>query len=480
MSGRRRILLVGAGYTARLVAEEFVRHQRGEELLAALDDDPSLQGRHVGPVVVAGPVSMLETVARSYAVDEVVVAIPSLPGPRLRDVTIAARRLGLPVRTMPGIVELLGRPITPRQLRPVELGDLLRRTEVRCDDPPPAYLHGQRVLITGGGGSIGRELARQVCRAAPERLVILGHGENSIHAAHAELVTDDAGTPVVPVIADVTDRRTLARAFAEHAPTVVFHAAAHKHVPLMEQFPGEAVRNNVVGTRHVLACAEAHGVSRLLFVSTDKAVAPASVMGATKRVCEWMVRDAAARTGHRYVAVRFGNVLGSRGSVVPVLETQIRRGGPVTLTHPAMSRYFMTIPEAVYLVLQAGGVDDGGGLYVLDMGTPVRLVDLAADLIQLAGAGEVPIVFTGLRPGEKLTEALWEPDSVVEPTGRGDLLRVTEAAPAPGGADLGRVVHGLVAASRRGDAEAIHQRLGEAIPTFASSRLASPAGVTRA
>ncbi len=473
----RRILLVGAGYTARLVADELVRHARGQDLVAVLDDDPALVGRQLGPASVVGPLAALDEVVRSHAVDEVVVAIPSLPGARLRELVVACRRLGLPVRTMPGIVELLGQAITPRQLRPVEVADLLRRAEVRCDEPPPPYLRGQRVLITGAGGSIGRELARQVCRAQPERLVLLGHGENSIHGAHIELAADPAAPSLVPVIADVTDRPSLSRVFAAHEPTVVFHAAAHKHVPLMELQPAEAVRNNVVGTRNVVRCAEAAGVARLLFVSTDKAVAPASVMGATKRVGEWLVADAASRTGRPWTSVRFGNVLGSRGSVVPLLEQQIARGGPVTLTHPDVTRFFMTISEAVYLILQAGGLDACGQLYVLDMGTPVRIVDLAADLVQLSGREptSVPIVYTGLRQGEKLAEALWEPGSRVAAAGRRDVLRVEEAPGAPAGEALALLVHRLAVAARRGDAAAIHRTLQAAMPTFLSSLQAAPA-----
>jgi FlaA1/EpsC-like NDP-sugar epimerase len=467
----RRLLLIGAGYTGRLVAEALERSARDQHLVAALDDDPARLGTSVGQVRVAGPVAMLGQLARAHRVDEVIVAIPSLPGARLREIAAACRALGLPVRTMPSIVELLGQPITPRQLRPVELADLLRRTEACCDEPPPPYLRGQRVLITGAGGSIGSELARQVARAAPESLVLLGHGENSVHAVHAELALEAATPTLVPIVADITDRRALARVFAEQHPSIVFHAAAHKHVPLMEAHPAEAVRNNVIGTRHLVRCAEAAGVERLLFISTDKAVAPASIMGATKRVCEWIVRDAACRTGRPYAAVRFGNVLGSRGSVVPVIERQIARGGPITLTHPEVSRFFMTIPEAVYLVLQAGGLGEGGSLFVLDMGAPVRIVDLAADVISLSGLAPdaIPVQFTGLRPGEKLSEALWEDGSEVAPTGRGDVLRVRETAPVPGGDALDTLVRRLARAAIRGDANGIRLLLQEAMPSYTPS-----------
>ena len=476
MSGRpsRRLLLVGAGYTARIVADAFVRQARGEELVAALDDDPARLGEAIGPARVVGTMEALASVAAAERIDEVIIAIPSLPGPRLREIALTCRGLGLPVRTMPSITELLGQPITPRQLRPVELADLLRRSEVRCDDVPPAWLRGQRVLLTGAGGSIGRELARQVCRADPAHLVLLGHGENSIHAAHMDLSAEPGAPALTPTIADIRDRRALARVFDVHRPTVVVHAAAHKHVPLMEAHPSEAVLNNVIGTAHVVDCAEASGVDRLLFVSTDKAVAPASVMGATKRVGEWIVGDAARRTRRHFVSVRFGNVLGSRGSVVPVLEQQIARGGPLTLTHPETTRFFMTIPEAAYLVLQAAGLEEGGGLYALDMGRPVRIVDLANDLLALAGVppGTMPVMFTGLRPGEKLQEALWEPGSVTSATGRGDILRIEEGSAPLQGERLARLLSALRRAALRGDGLEVHRQLAGAIPSFVSSRLA--------
>jgi FlaA1/EpsC-like NDP-sugar epimerase len=477
----RRLLLVGAGYTARIVAAELVRAARGEELVGVLDDDPARLGEQLGPTRVVGPLASLETVATALDVDEVVIAIPSLSGARLGEIALTCRALGLSVRTMPGIIELLGQPLTPRQLRPVELGDLLRRTEVRCDDPPPAWLGGTSVLITGAGGSIGRELARQVCRAAPAEVVLLGHGENSIHAAHTQLSADPTAPRLTPVIADIRDRRALARVFAAHRPSVVFHAAAHKHVPLMEAHAAEATFNNVIGTAHVVRCAEESGVARVLLVSTDKAVAPASVMGATKRVCEWIVRDAALRTGRRYISVRFGNVLGSRGSVVPLLEQQIAAGGPITLTHPDTTRFFMTIPEAVYLVLQAAGLDDGGDIYALDMGAPVRIVDLASQLMALSGLapGALRVVYTGLRPGEKLAEALWEEGSDVQPAGSGDLFRIAERAVPPSGEALAAIVRRLRRAAVRGDARGLHDQLRRAIPSFVSS-LAGAAPVTTA
>lgn len=478
--GPRRILLVGAGYTGRIVAQELARAGDGR-LVGILDDDLRMLGQQFGTSVVLGPIASLANVAAAHEADEAIIAIPSLSGPRLREIAIACREIGLPVRTMPSIVELLGQPITPRQLRPVELGDLLRRTEVRCDDPPPAWLRDQVVLITGAGGSIGRELARQVCRAVPAHLVLLGHGENSIHGVHTELAADPGAPRLTPAITDIRDRRSLARVFAAHRPTVVFHAAAHKHVPLMEAHAPEAAANNVLGTAAVVDCAEATDVQRLLLVSTDKAVAPASVMGATKRVAEWIVRDAATRTGRRYVSVRFGNVLGSRGSVVPLLEQQIARGGPITLTHADTTRFFMTIPEAVYLVLQAGGLEDEGGLYALDMGEPVRIVDLASDLLALSGLppGALPIVFIGLRPGEKITEALWEPGSRVTPTGRGDILRIEDGTMPPLGPALRALVRRIGRAARDGDAPALHHLLAEVLPSFTSS-LASGQAVTTA
>jgi FlaA1/EpsC-like NDP-sugar epimerase len=327
------------------------------------------------------------------------------------------------------------------------------------------------VLVTGAGGSIGSELCRQVARARPREIVLLGHGENSVFEIHTRLHELPNAPKLVPVIADIRDPRRLEDVFRRHRPTVVFHAAAHKHVPLMEADPEEAITNNVLGTRMMIDASVAAGVDRFVLVSTDKAVAPASVMGASKRVAELIVRDAARVHRTRFLAVRFGNVLGSRGSVVPFFNQQIAAGGPVTVTHPDVQRFFMTIPEAVYLLLKAGGMASGGELFVLNMGEPVKIVELAHDLIRLSGftPDEIPVVYTGLRPGEKLEEQLWEPGCQVEAVGDSDVLRVREPeAPIRSGV-LAQSVAELERAAATGDRLGIHRLLSDLIPTFVSS-----------
>jgi FlaA1/EpsC-like NDP-sugar epimerase len=311
----------------------------------------------------------------------------------------------------------------------VEITYLLRRAHLAQADRVGAaeYVRGATVLITGAGGSIGRELARQVAYAAPHRLLLLGHGENSIFDTENIIRQDFPGASVRSIIADIRDEGRIESVFAEYAPQVVFHAAAHKHLPLMEENPIEAVSNNIVGTYIVASAALRHRTQRFVLISTDKAVSPTSIMGATKRVAEMVVRRVAANASTAFVVVRFGNVLGSRGSVVPIFKAQIEAGGPITLTHPDVRRFFMTIPEAVNLVLRAGGFEGGSASYVLDMGTPVLIRDLAEDLIRLSGysVDEIPIVFIGLRPGEKLEELLWEEPGRVEPTPQAGILKVS-------------------------------------------------------
>jgi FlaA1/EpsC-like NDP-sugar epimerase len=330
---------------------------------------------------------------------------------------------------MPGIYELIDGRVNVSRLREVQITDLLRRAPVQIQDElVSAALAGRRILVTGAGGSIGREISRQVARWGPSHVILLGHGENSIFEALLELRSDFPSVPFQPVIADVRDPARLRAVFAEHQPQVIFHTAAHKHVPLMEINVEEAVSNNVFGTQNTVNVAVEAGAERLVLISTDKAVRPANVYGATKRMAEMIVLNTARSSGRAFTVVRFGNVLGSRGSIIPLFRQQIARGGPVLITHPDMRRYFMTIPEAVHLVLQAASMGQGGEAFLLDMGEQVRVLDLAEDLIRLSGlepGRDIEIAFTGIRPGEKLSEELWEQDKIYEKTGHPAIFRST-------------------------------------------------------
>jgi FlaA1/EpsC-like NDP-sugar epimerase len=463
----RQVLIVGAGPAGGLVVREFQKNPHlGMVPAAFVDDDPAKLGKRVYGLPVVGDVASLDAVIESRPIDEVIIAMPNATGTVLRNIAERCQKLGLVSRTVPGVFELLDGKISVSRLREVEIADLLRRPVVAGGAGITEYLTGRRVLVTGAGGSIGLELCRQVAYAKPSLLVLLGHGENSIYEARAQLATHFPGVRTDAVIADIRDVQRLNAVFERATPDVVFHAAAHKHVPLMEENPEEAVSNNVLGTRNVIDAAARHHTQRLVLVSTDKAVSPTSIMGASKRVAEELVRAAAERTRRPFVVVRFGNVLGSRGSVVPLFKQQIERGGPITITHPGMKRFFMTIPEAVALVLQAGGLGAGGELFVLNMGAPVRILDLATDLIKLSGLSEsdVPIVFTGLRAGEKLEEALWEAGADVLPTDNPDVLQVRESARA---SSLDALVAELEAAARGGDRRRIELLFATYLPTFA-------------
>ena len=427
----RNVLIVGAGDAGSMVAREMQRNQQlGLQPVGFLDDDRVKAHKQIYGLPVLGQISALAAVVASRRVDEVVIALPTAGGRTVRSVVQRCQAVGIPSRVMPGIYELLDGQVSVSRLRSVDIADLLRRPKIHSQLGGSDYLRSASVVVTGAGGSIGSELCRQVAHAGPEKLLIIGHGENSIFEIAGELRARFPSVAVQAVIADVRDRERVMRILGSAKPDVVFHAAAHKHVPLMEDNASEAVTNNIVGTRNVVDAAAAVGVQRLVMVSTDKAAAPRNMMGASKRVAEFIVQRAACRLARPYVVVRFGNVLGSRGSVVPIFKAQIERGGPVTVTHPEVRRYFMTIPEAVHLILQAGGIGQGGELFVLDMGEPVLLREMAADMIRLSGMdeSEVPIVFTGLRPGEKLDEVLWEEGAVVEPTARGDVRRVRESS----------------------------------------------------
>jgi len=433
----RRVLVAGAGAAGgALVRELRGNPQLGLRPVGFIDDDPAKHRKEMGGVPVLGGTAQLAELQQENAFDELIIAMPSAPGSVIRAVMREARSAGLPARTVPGLFEILSGRVGVSSLRPVQIEDLLRREPVRTDlDQVKALVEKETVLVTGAGGSIGSELCRQVARLGPARLVLLGHGENSIFSIHRELEERFSGLRVVPVIADVRDQPRIQAVMARHRPSVVFHAAAHKHVPLMEWNVVESVTNNVVGTRNVVEAALAAGTSHMVLISTDKAVLPTNVMGATKRVAEQLVQEAAQRSGRHFIAVRFGNVLGSRGSVVPNFLRQIEAGGPITVTHPEMRRYFMTIPESVQLVLQAAVLGRGGEVFVLDMGEPVKIVDLARDLIRLSGLEvdrDIEIKFTGVRPGEKLYEELFFGAEVAVATNHPKVLCSRQADVTPG------------------------------------------------
>jgi len=409
---RKRVLIVGAGDAGALILRELHANPGlGLDPVAFLDDDKSKKGLRIHNVPVLGDVHALPAVVQAQKIEVVIIAMPTAPGRVVRKVAELCRKVGVPVKTIPGLYEILGGSVKVSAIREVELEDLLRREPVKIDlKQVGQYLNGARVLVTGAGGSIGSELCRQVARFKPERLILFELAENNLYQIHRELIAHFPLLAVVPIVGDVRDPSKVDLVFAQQQPVVVFHAAAHKHVPLMESNVDEVVANNVLGTRNVLDASIRHHVNRFVLISTDKAVNPQSVMGASKRVAELMVQDAARRNKSVFVTVRFGNVLGSSGSVVPLFKEQIAAGGPVTVTHPEMRRYFMTIPEAVTLIVQAAALGVGGEIFVLDMGEPVKISDLATDLIHLSGfepGEEIEIVYTGLRPGEKLREELF-------------------------------------------------------------------------
>jgi FlaA1/EpsC-like NDP-sugar epimerase len=403
-------LLVGAGRSGLMIAKELERRpELGIRAVGFIDDDRQTHGTLVHGVRVLGGVDRIKDIAASCDAKQAVITISSAPGNTVRNIAQACRRAGLKTKVIPGLYQIVGGDLNLNRIRDVAIEDLLRREPVVLDDQAIATeLRGRVVLITGAGGSIGSEICRQVAGIGPKVLILVERAENALFEIHRELHATFRGITLVPCIADLCDGERMEQVFSEHAPEVVFHAAAHKHVPMMEWNPGEAIKNNVFGTRRLGDMADAHGVRAFVMISTDKAVNPTSIMGATKRAAEIYIQALAGRSRTRFVTVRFGNVLGSNGSVVPIFKEQIARGGPVTITHPDMKRYFMTIPEACQLVLQAGTMGRGGEIFILDMGQPVKIVDLARDLIQLSGfdADEVDIVFTGVRPGEKLYEEL--------------------------------------------------------------------------
>jgi len=466
-----RVLIVGAGDAGSMLLREIQYNpQLNLVPVGFLDDDVRKHRMQIHGVPVLGGQEELSRLVGEQQVDRVIIAMPTAPGQVIRRVATTCERLGVEIKILPGIHELVDGRVTVKQLRDVAIEDLLRRDPIQTDiGAVQELIAGRRVLITGGGGSIGSELCRQVLRCQPKELVLLGHGENSIFEIYNELRRWNLPeTKVTAVIADVRFGERILGVFEQYRPEIVFHAAAHKHVPLMELNPAEAITNNVLGTRNVVRAATAVGTAHFVMISTDKAVNPTSVMGASKRTAELLVHQAARQSGQAFVAVRFGNVLGSRGSVVLTFRKQIAAGGPVTVTDPEMSRFFMTIPEAVQLVLQAAALGKGGEVFVLDMGQPVKIVDLARDLIELSGlevGRDIDIQYTGSRPGEKLFEELFVTGEQYHRTCH-DKIFIAGNASSFVPLDLDESLSGLAASAARNDREAIIRGLQNLIPEY--------------
>lgn len=405
-----RTLVIGAGAGGSLFVDTVLRSKSDIEIVGLIDADPNKWGTYIHGIKVLGNREELPHIVKNYTVDQVTIAIPSLSGAEREKLVEICNQLNVTVNTMPSVENVVVGKISTQQLREIDIADLLGRSEIVLDESQLSHFFSDKtVLVTGAGGSIGSEICLQISRFTPKRLLLLGHGENSIYLIHRELLTR-YGTlfEIVPIIADIQDRDRMFEVMKQYGPDVVYHAAAHKHVPLMEFNPKEAVKNNIFGTKNVAEAAKAANVSKFVMISTDKAVNPPNVMGATKRVAEMIVTGLNEDSKTQFVAVRFGNVLGSRGSVVPVFKEQVEKGGPLTVTDFRMTRYFMTIPEASRLVIQAGYLAHGGEIFVLDMGEAVKIVDLAQKVIKLSGhtVEEIGIVETGIRPGEKLYEEL--------------------------------------------------------------------------
>ena len=416
---QKRTLIVGAGAAGAMIARQL-KNEHSSELspVAFVDDDINKQKMQVYDLPVEGTTRDIAAVAEKLKIEHIVIAIPSLRNGELEKIVAECNKANVKVQMIPKIEDLMTGKISVSHLKNVEVEDLLGREPVKLDiGAISEYVTGSTVMVTGAGGSIGSEICRQLMRFAPEKILLVGHGEYSIYSIDMELKNKyhDTETEIIPIIGDVQDRERIFNIVEEHHPRIIYHAAAHKHVPLMEYNPHEAVKNNVIGTKNVAEAADTFGVKTFVMVSTDKAVNPTNVMGATKRVAEMVVQHMAQQSKTKFVAVRFGNVLGSRGSVIPLFKKQIEKGGPVTVTDPEMTRYFMTIPEASRLVIQAGTLAKGGEIFVLDMGEPVKIVDLAKNLIKLSGYtdDEIPIEFSGIRPGEKMYEELLGEDEIL-------------------------------------------------------------------
>ncbi len=471
----KKVIVVGAGQGGESILREIKRNMNLPiSLIGLIDDDPKKLGQIIHGVKVLGNSEKIGEIVKKYSVDEIIIAIPSASGQEMKRMVKLCQNSQVRFKTLPGLQDIIGGKLVSLQLRDIVIEDLLRRPPAEVNMAEiAAYVTGRTVMVTGAGGSIGSEICRQILPFQPETMLLLGHGENSIFKSHQELLSnpDVGNTCLIPIIADIQDKEKINNLFKAHQPAIIFHAAAHKHVPLMELNPEEAVKNNVLGTANLVDAAHNNNVERFVMISTDKAVNPTSVMGASKRVAEKILKCYARRSSTRFVAVRFGNVLGSRGSVIPMFKQQIEAGGPITITHPKMIRYFMTIPEASRLVIQAGAYGKGGEVFILDMGEPVRIVDLAEDLIRLSGlevGKDIQIKYTGIRPGEKLYEELLTASEGVTAT-RNSKIYIAQAEEVDEN-ELKAQVEKLHMAALSGKPRAIIRSLREIVPSFAPNR----------
>jgi len=472
-SERHRVLLIGAGQAGVMVAREIMnRPDLGLHPVGFLDDAPGKLNTSIGGLPVLGRTSDVREVAERKKAQRALITIANAPGKEIRRIAELCRDAELETKIIPGIYEIVGEKVNLSRIREVAIEDLLGREPVQLDeDVVGSSIRSRVVLITGAGGSIGSELCRQVSRFGPSRLVLVERYENALFEIHRELTQAFPHVPIEPCVADVCDAARIEQVFTATKPELVFHAAAHKHVPMMEWNPCEAVKNNVGGTRILADMSNKHGVQRFVLISTDKAVNPTSIMGATKRVAEIYLQALSLETSTKFVTVRFGNVLGSAGSVIPIFRDQINRGGPVTVTHPEMRRYFMTIPEASQLVMQAGAMGEGGEIYILDMGEPVKIVDLARDLITLSGLrpdDDIEIRFSGVRPGEKLFEELSTDAEHADKTRHPKVF--IGRIKAHGYEAIAAGIDALLELARSAHTERVRTTLGELVPEYSVAR----------
>lgn len=466
---RKNTMVVGAGEAGAMIIKEFQNSRYlDQKVCCVIDDNTAKHGKYLRGVKIVGGREEIPFYAHELKVDEIVVALPSVPQAEIREILQICQETGCEMKVLPGLYQMINGEVSVSKLRRVEIEDLLGREPIRLQvDSVMGYVSGKTILVTGGGGSIGSELCRQIAAHEPKKLILVDIYENNAYDIQQELKQKFPNLDLVVLIASVRNTHRMESVFAAYRPDIVYHAAAHKHVPLMEDSPNEAVKNNVFGTYKTAQAADKHGVHRFVLISTDKAVNPTNIMGASKRICEMIIQMMNQHSKTDFVAVRFGNVLGSNGSVIPLFKKQIEQGGPVTVTHPEIIRYFMTIPEAVSLVLQAGALAKGGEIFVLDMGEPVKILDLAKNLIRLSGYKpfeDIQIEFTGLRPGEKLYEELLMSEEGLQET-ENKLIHIGK----PIEFDEGKFLSDLEELRRIAEEDSldIRRKVREIVPTYA-------------